>query len=248
MSSRFSLACLVVWMIVGAVACGDEVLASGGDAGRDLGTAPSDLGPPRDLGPPQDLGGDPRDLGGDPIDLGGDPIDLGGDPVDLGGDPIDLGGDPIDLGPPGCPASCNDGDVCTADSCSSAGSCVHTLIDADGDGFAPSSSPDSCGDCNDTNASAVPGQMTYSSTPHTGGFTTPSFDWNCNTVIEQRWTAIGGPCVASSTGCSGEGWIPRPGVGVPACGIVALYRTCVPSSGGTVVCAATDVDQRQACR
>ena len=229
MSSRFSLACLVAWMVVGAVACGDEVLASGGDAGGDLGTAPSDLGPPRDLG--------------------GDPRDLGGDPVDLGGDPVDLGRDPIDLGPTGCPAPCDDLDVCTADSCSPAGSCVHTLIDADGDGFAPSASPESCGDCNDTNAIAFPGQMTYSGTAHTGGFTTPSFDWNCNTVIEQRWTATAGPCVVSADGCSGDGWTPGTGLSsVPACGVVALYRTCTLVIGGARACLQSDVDQRQECR
>jgi hypothetical protein len=50
----------------------------------------------------------------------------------------------------GTAVDCDDGDACTADMCVPDGSCIHLLIDADGDGFA-ASSLGTCGtDCDDT--------------------------------------------------------------------------------------------------
>jgi hypothetical protein len=58
---------------------------------------------------------------------------------------------------------CDDGDNCTDDSCDSALGCVNSLIDADGDGFAPtrlgvcSSQPSASRDCDDESDLRFPG-------------------------------------------------------------------------------------------
>lgn len=55
---------------------------------------------------------------------------------------------------------CNDGDPCTSDRCDTELSCIHELIDEDGDGYAEgvcTGAASKGGDCNDANATVYPG-------------------------------------------------------------------------------------------
>ncbi|MEM9071330.1 MAG: putative metal-binding motif-containing protein, partial [Myxococcota bacterium] len=62
----------------------------------------------------------------------------------------------------GTELNCDDGDACTMDQCEASRGCVNTLIDEDGDGFAPAALG-TCGDaavsrdCNDDDPSTFPG-------------------------------------------------------------------------------------------
>lgn len=117
--------------------------------------------------------------------------------------------------------------------------CPETLIDADGDGHGPASSPPvaPCDDCDDTDANALPGQTAYFSTPRRAG----GYDYDCDGA-ERPENPSPGNC--TSTGPATcyflRGWqLP-----VPACGASGALITACPTPG----CTPTLVTTTQACR
>ncbi len=149
---------------------------------------------------------------------------------------------------------------------------VTCLRDQDGDGYGDATMsmsacscpmgyipprPDMEVDCEDVGsvaASINPGQMTYSPVGYCAGgaVCTPadvSYDWNCDTMEEQRWTRTNVfACVLGGGACRGGGWT---GATVPACGEMAEFRTCaiVMGPGGILSCSETGLGMRtQECR
>jgi len=123
-------------------------------------------------------------------------------------------------GPSGCqhgePPSCNDGDVCTADSCRGfLGGCVHIALDHDGDGHGPLF-PGPCGDdCNDADPRVFPGQTVYQSSPIDDVSSERDFDYDCDGVERPIFDEGVGFCELVGSNCFAHmGFLDA----VPSCG------------------------------
>ncbi|MFN0252542.1 MAG: hypothetical protein ACKV2T_37040 [Kofleriaceae bacterium] len=122
----------------------------------------------------------------------------------------------------GPPVNCSDADQCTADSCAPSSGCVHSVIDADHDGFGPGAA---CGgDCSDQSADARPGQSGWFNVKIPGQPAATDYDYNCDGVETKRYTFTS-TCGAnlSAFHCNlgpGSGWATTV---VPACGATADY-------------------------
>lgn len=125
--------------------------------------------------------------------------------------------------PPLSPPSCDDNIPCTTDSCdpnaaAGKGACVHVLIDADKDGFAPASLGPCGSDCDDDDPDSFPGQTKYFTTPNKRG----NFDYNCAGGDEAHWPALL-KCNEDYPNCTvaNGGWFYVGADSVPACGSAA---------------------------
>jgi hypothetical protein len=149
---------------------------------------------------------------------------------------------------------CDDGDPCTGpDVCDGAGSCTGGASlpswygDGDEDGFgnpddvecsetAPSGYVDNDDDCCDSEALANPDQTDFFEDEYEcsdTGEVVPSWDYDCDTVEERRWTDAG-RCQVESYGVCSEvtGWT---GDAIPACGTAGTWLDeCDWGSGGCV--------------
>jgi hypothetical protein len=134
--------------------------------------------------------------------------------------------------PDGGMVACNDGDLCTFDTCI-ADMCLNRLIDGDEDGYAPDVIG-ACGlDCADEDPAANPDQTEYFPARHMGGADKAqpeTFDWNCDGIEEQRWPSSLPPCMDAAGVCAGpiEGWLGA----VPPCGTSGDLALCTPASMG----------------
>jgi hypothetical protein len=108
-------------------------------------------------------GGSRRDAGDDAGALDAGALDAPGPDTPSGdapaGDAPALDACATDRCEPACTtdADCDDGDACTTDRCDGALGCAHALVDADGDGHAPSSLGAACDDCDDDDPAVRPG-------------------------------------------------------------------------------------------
>jgi len=140
-------------------------------------------------------------------------------------------------------ADCDDGNACTRDACDFASHrCSSTLIDADGDGYAPSSLG-ACGrDCHDGNALVHPAQTGWFGAPYHALSGVLSFDYDCDGV-EIRQAEDFGYCIGAAT------------TEASSCTCVAGWTDVVPACGGTAdfseagACGETKkVSKLQGCR
>jgi len=112
----------------------------------------------------------------------------------------------------GTPPDCADASDCTADSCTEAGAmmCLHTLIDADGDGYA-ATSLGACGtDCEDTVATTNPAAVDICG---------DGIDNNCNGTIDEGATTTYFP------DCDGDDYAAPGATGVDSCAAPAASPT-----------------------
>lgn len=102
---------------------------------------------------------------------------------------------------------CDDGDNCTEDSCDASAGCQNTLIDADGDGFAPASlgtcttRPSASRDCDDDDESRYPGAAELCN----------GRDEDCDDAIDESGTDL--ECFRDA---DGDGY-PNPAIRVLGC-------------------------------
>ncbi len=158
-------------------------------------------------------------------------------------------------------AACDDGNPCTSGDACSGGVCVPGAglpvwyRDADSDSFgdagtttcaavAPAGYVGNSTDCCDANRNARPDQTAWFAGSYTCGGGSPSYDYDCNSAEEHRWTATGAGCRNTGTSCAmTEGW---DGSSVPVCGASARWVTgCTWLAAGCVVGSET---RRQECR
>ncbi|MBW2264321.1 MAG: hypothetical protein JRG91_20330 [Deltaproteobacteria bacterium] len=157
---------------------------------------------------------------------------------------------------------CADDDPCTTDWCDVGEGCVNSPLpdwyaDDDDDGYGdphdhlcretrPDGYVDNDDDCCDLFDFVNPAQTSYFTESYDCGGLTRSFDYNCDRVEEQRYTAMGS-CVSGSDGsCVGTvGWR---GSSVPACGVSHYWMgTCTRSTSGDV-CISANSMRTQECR
>jgi cysteine-rich repeat protein len=133
------------------------------------------------------------------------------------------------------PSSCQ---TVTCDDATS--SCPVALIDKDGDGHGPASSPVAapCDDCDDTDVNTFPGQTLWFTTPRLAG----GFDYDCDGVEEKERPTIG-ECAPSGGVCTfTPGWASG---AVAGCGATDYYlTTCTPVS---TACSYTTPKKTQGC-
>ena len=123
-------------------------------------------------------------------------------------------------------------------------SCPETLIDGDGDGHGPASSPvaSPCDDCDDANANAFPGQTKFFTSPRAGG----SFDYDCDGAETPESTATGSCDLDPVSGACNfaAGWDGS----VPACGAAGdVLVSCLFRSTSST-CDPSIVSKTQGCR
>ncbi len=141
----------------------------------------------------------------------------------------------------GTPVVCTPPVACKKSFCSeSAKGCVTSLIDKDGDGHGPASSPPvfPCDDCDDGNANGFPGQTLFFATATAKG----SFDYDCNGTAEQEITTVG-MCKPLTCGFS-VGWQ----FSAAACGVTAKWIEMCESRDPDPGCMVTTSDKTQRCR
>jgi hypothetical protein len=151
----------------------------------------------------------------------------------------------------------SNGQACTSTGECATGACTTFYVDADGDGYAGSSSTERCGttppsgyissslgvDCCDTDANTHPVQTTYPPA-QTGYFPVPnnclSFDYDCN-GYEELWSAFHYGCayVLPGGGTAAGSWAGYP----PGCGSSGSWCPC--GGGSCIVPPAPTV---QTCR
>jgi hypothetical protein len=123
-------------------------------------------------------------------------------------------------------------------------SCSETLIDADGDGHGPASSPvaSPCDDCDDGNPHAYPGEPTYYTTPRASG----SYDYDCDGVETQQTTAVADCAYDSVTGTCDVtiGWA----LDVPACGAPGDWMSSCLYKSTSSSCSPTIITKTMACK
>lgn len=129
----------------------------------------------------------------------------------------------------GTALDCDDGNACTADSCHMVTGCRNTLIDADLDGFAPTSAGECGMDCDDTSADVNPDAPDVCDTVDNdcdgmvdeGGVTTWYADCDADGYAASGATTISScarPAVAMSMCATGGGWTTHaPGAGETDC-------------------------------
>ena len=124
--------------------------------------------------------------------------------------------------------------------------CGQVYRDGDGDGYGgPASARTGCsqtgwvgqgGDCDDTDASAHPGQKQFFTVPTKG---TSNYDYDCDGNVTQQNP---GTCTATKPqDCKGDGWLGT----VPACGDEGQLGSCAWQAGCSVSRPQTAT---QACR
>jgi hypothetical protein len=111
-------------------------------------------------------------------------------------------------------------------------------------------------DCADHVAAAFPGQTAYFPTWYCKTACTSrvctvcliantSYDYNCDGVNTQHWTALAKTCsfvkIGAFTVCSGSGWVGT----VPACGVSGMYQDCKPL---LTSCVPSKAARTQECR
>jgi hypothetical protein len=118
-------------------------------------------------------------------------------------------------------AECNDGNACTRDACdSTTHRCEWTLIDADGDGYAPSSLGACGSDCDDGNALVHPAQTGWFGAPYATPSGAMSFDYDCDGKESRQFDDFG-YCIGAATKEDS------------VCSCVAGWTDVVPACGGT---------------
>jgi hypothetical protein len=116
----------------------------------------------------------------------------------------------------GPPIDCSDEDPCTADLCDepNRGECVHTTVDADGDGFGDAMCPEVGGvpasDCNDDNPDAFPEAPELCN----------GIDDDCNVVCDDSFTCCRGEIGTCPTMCGTTG--------TRVCNTSCSWDVCVP--------------------
>jgi hypothetical protein len=163
----------------------------------------------------------------------------------------DAGDEVVEDGPVDVPGA--DGDAAT----DSGGECVDFYRDSDDDGYgdpadhvctntAPEGYVDNDEDCCDLLDDVNPAQTSWFDEDYDCGTVTGSFDYNCDTVEEQRWTVLGSCTTGSDGSCVGtEGWH---GSTVPDCGLNRYWMgPCTRSSTGTT-CVSSSSMRVQECR
>ena len=147
--------------------------------------------------------------------------------------------------------NCDDGDICTVDSCDANNMCVNTPAapDSDSDGYEDLA----CGasDCHDDNEDVNPGQSEYFSDAYTTTSGTESHDYDCSGSEERRWTQMNvNPCTIPAGDCEREGWRPVAGspTGVPDCGETQQYVECFRGIPGFSDCVENVEMRKQECK
>lgn len=152
----------------------------------------------------------------------------------------------IDPGTGECVPSCEDGRLCTVNTCIG-GTCVDFFLDFDEDGFGAAFL--GCGDCSDDDPNARPGQTQFFTTPHPGQafFNGPNFDYNCDGQIQLLFPGELPQCTSgrdeSCPSSTVEGWVG----GVPFCGQSGQWARC-RVTGGSCTVEVIESGRVQACR
>ncbi|MCS6799541.1 MAG: hypothetical protein NZ898_13635 [Myxococcota bacterium] len=140
---------------------------------------------------------------------------------------------------------CDDGDPCTIDQCIRR-SCVYSLSDADGDGFASRAMAPECPDCADDEPDARPGQTRWFDRPYEFLGMGSSYDWNCDGIVERRYLARLDRCEDHTRErCTDrEGWADP----VPACGATGRWGRCAWSDDAGCRLEVLEAARVQTCR
>ncbi len=117
----------------------------------------------------------------------------------------------------GTPLECDDGDVCTADSCIPGSGCINVLIDADGDGQAPSTLGECGTDCDDTRSSVYEGAIEACD----------GLDNDCDGMTDE------GTLITWYADCDGDGFAAADATRVEYCSLPPIAMAGCVGGGGT---------------